>query len=163
VGSEAIASSSPARGTGFTAITASPTTSASGAVRRAVVVGTLALAWASGAAASPAVDYAVHCAGCHKADGSGQRGVVPPLAGVARFLSARGGREYLVRVPGVAQSPLGDAALAAVLNWSLARFSAEELPADFSGYTAGEIAALRRSPIVDVEATRRALLAASQP
>jgi mono/diheme cytochrome c family protein len=105
----------------------------------------------------------VHCAGCHKADGSGQPGLVPSLVGAARFLRAPGGREYLVRVPGVAQSPLGDAALARVLNWSLARFSAAELPADFSGYTAGEIAALRRSPIVDVEATRRALLAASQP
>ncbi len=100
----------------------------------------------------------MHCAGCHKADGAGQSGVVPSLVGSARFLGVPGGREFLVRVPGVAQSPLDDAALAAVLNWSLARFSARELPADFAGYTAEEVAALRAHPLVDVEATRRELL-----
>lgn len=113
-----------------------------------------------GRAASPAVDYAVHCAGCHKADGGGQPGLVPSLHGVASLLRAPGGRAYLVRVPGVAQSPLGDAALAAVLNWSLARFSAPELPADFAGYTPEEVHALRARPLVDVFATRHELLRA---
>jgi mono/diheme cytochrome c family protein len=125
--------------------------------RRGALVA-IALAWAGDAGASAAVDYAVHCAGCHKADGAGQPDLVPSLVGVARFLRASGGREYLVRVPGVAQSPLGDAALAAVLNWSLERFSASELPADFSSYTPEEVRRLRASPIVDVEVTRRGLL-----
>src|SRR5262249_48882191 len=62
---------------------------------------------------APSVEYALNCQGCHRADGIGTPGSVPPLAGsVARFLTVPGGREYLVRVPGVAQAPLDDAALA---------------------------------------------------
>lgn len=94
------------------------------------------------------------------ADGAGRPGIVPSLVGAARFLRAPGGREFVVRVPGVAQSPLDDAALAAVVNWSLARFSAAELTLDFAGYTPQEVAALRGRPIVDVEKTRSELLRA---
>ncbi len=106
-----------------------------------------------------ALDYAVTCQGCHRADGSGTEGTVPGLAGsVARFLRVPGGREYLARVPGVAQAPLDDAATAAVLNWMLDRFDKADLPADFVPYTGQEIAGFRRSPLVDVEGTRRRLL-----
>ena len=61
----------------------------------------------------PTLDYALNCQGCHRADGTGTPGSVPPLAGsVGKFLRVPGGREYLGRVPGVAQAPLDDAALA---------------------------------------------------
>jgi hypothetical protein len=77
---------------------------------------------------------------------------VPALAGsVARRLRAPGGREYLVRVPGVAQSPLGDAELAAVLNWMLRRFDPDHLPSDFVPYRADEVGELRKHPLTDVE------------
>jgi len=57
----------------------------------------------------PALDYAVTCQGCHRADGAGTPGTVPALAGsVGKFLRVPGGREFLVRVPGVAQAPLDD-------------------------------------------------------
>jgi len=130
-------------------------------MRRVVAVLVVAGAM-SGAAADvggPALDYALNCQGCHRADGAGTPGSVPALAGsVGKFLRVPGGREYLVRVPGVAQAPLDDAATAAVLNWILARFGAGDTPADFSPYTAAEVGGLRRNPLTDVERVRRELL-----
>ena len=66
---------------------------------------------------------------------------------VARFLAVPGGREYLVRVPGVATAVLTDAQLAELLNWTLYRFDAAHVPARFQPYTATEVGALRRQPL----------------
>jgi len=131
-------------------------------VIRAVAVVLVAAGIATAADVSgPALDYALNCQGCHRADGSGTPGSVPALAGsVGKFLRVRGGREYVARVPGVAQAPLDDAATAGVLNWILERFGRDDLPADFSPYTAAEIGGLRRSPLTDVERVRRELLEA---
>jgi mono/diheme cytochrome c family protein len=118
----------------------------------------LALSLASSAAADSAVDYMLQCQGCHLADGSGAPGSVPSLAGLARFLAVPGGRDYLVRVPGVAQSPLDDARLAALLNWMLRRFDPQGLPADFADYSEEEVARVRRPPLTDVEGERARLL-----
>ena len=119
----------------------------------------LALARAAGAY-GPSVEYALNCQGCHRADGAGTGTSVPPLAGsVARFLSVPGGREYLVQVPGVAQAPLDDPALAGVVNWMLDRFDKAHLPPDFHPYTAEEIGRLRTKPLTDVEGLRKRLLA----
>ena len=108
---------------------------------------------------TPSVDYALNCQGCHRADGTGTPGSIPPLAGsVARFLAVPGGREYLVQVPGVAQAPLDDAALAAVLNWMLGQFDAAHVPADFTAYAPDEIGRLRTRPLTDVESVRTRLL-----
>ena len=113
-----------------------------------------------GTAGNPELDYVLHCQGCHRADGSGTPGAIPQLAGhMARFLALPGGREFLVRVPGVAQSTLDDDALAALLNWMIARFDAEHVPATFSPYTAAEVAALRSDPLVRVSEMRAAVLA----
>jgi mono/diheme cytochrome c family protein len=121
----------------------------------------LAAATAS-AVDGPELDYAVTCQGCHRADGSGTPGTVPALAGsVGRFARVAGGREFLARVPGVAQAPLDDAALAAVLNWVLRRFGGADVPGSFAPYTADEVGALRRRPLTDVERTRRELLDAA--
>jgi hypothetical protein len=122
------------------------------------VAASLALA-AQVQGASPAVDYAVHCQGCHLDDGRETPGRVPALAGsLGRFSRVPGGRAYLVRVPGVAQSPLDDAALAALLNWLLPRFDPGGLAPDFSPYSAEEVGRLRRLPLSDVESERRRLL-----
>jgi mono/diheme cytochrome c family protein len=125
----------------------------------------VALAWARLAAADAALDYTLNCQGCHRADGAGTPGSVPALAGsVARFLGVPGGREYLVRVPGVSQAGLDDAALAEVLNWMVARFDREHLPADFAPYTAAEVAPLRAKPLTEVDKVRSELLSrASRP
>jgi hypothetical protein len=114
-----------------------------------------ARAWAG----SPAVDYALHCQGCHLQDGSATPGRVPALAAaLALFARVPEGRAYLVRVPGVAQAPLDDAALAALLNWVLLRFDPGGVPADFSPYRAEEVGRLRRMPLRDVEGERRRLV-----
>ncbi|HLK13055.1 MAG TPA: cytochrome c [Candidatus Binatia bacterium] len=115
----------------------------------------------AGAMSGPPLDYTLACAGCHRADGGGTPGSIPPLAGsVARFLRVAGGREFLARVPGVAQAPLDDAALAGVLNWMLARFDPAHLPAGFVPYDAAEVGRLRHEPLIDVEGVRERLLEA---
>ena len=121
----------------------------------------LAASRAGADVSGPALNYALNCQGCHRADGAGTPGTVPPLAGsVARFLAVPGGREYLGQVPGVATAPLDDTALAAVLNWMLERFDKEHLPKDFTPYAAAEVGKLRRNPLTDVERVRGELLRA---
>lgn len=104
-------------------------------------------------------NYTLHCMGCHLADGSGMPGKVPALKGqVGRFTQLPGGREFLVQVPGVAQSSLSDAELAAVLNWMLATLGSERQAAESIPYSAAEIAALRRIRLNDVAAARARIL-----
>jgi cytochrome c553 len=99
-------------------------------------------------------NWTLNCQGCHRMDGTGSDTTAPSLAGtVAKFLWAQGGREYLIRVPGVATSALSDADLADVVNWMLWRFDKEHLPATFKPYTAAEIAPLRAQPL-RLEASR---------
>lgn len=93
-------------------------------------------------------NWTLNCQGCHRLDGSGSDATAPGIAGtVAKFLRVPGGREYLVRVPGVATSPLSDADLAEVVNWMLWRFDKADLPADFQPYTPAEMAPLRARPL----------------
>ena len=127
---------------------------------RAVVLAALVAAFAPGPApASPAVDYVVHCQGCHLADGSATPGRVPALAGsVGRLAGVAEGRAYLVRVPGAANAPLSDAALAELLNWVVARFDPEGLPPDFALYTGEEVSRLRRPPLADVVSAGRGVV-----
>jgi hypothetical protein len=105
-------------------------------------------------------NWTLNCQGCHRFDGSGSDATAPGIAGtVAKFLRVPGGREYLIRVPGVATSPLSDADLAEVVNWMLWRFDKEHLPASFEPYTAAEIAPLRARPLrLEAGEMRRALL-----
>jgi hypothetical protein len=101
-----------------------------------------------------AEDFARHCQGCH-----GHHGVsvaeVPALKDrIGLFVHTPEGRAYLPRVPGVAFAHLSDAELAAVLNWTLRTYSAEELPDKFTPYTASEVGTLRRAPVNDIEEER---------
>jgi hypothetical protein len=107
----------------------------------------------------PQINYMLHCQGCHLADGAGTPGKVPALKHEAgRFLRVPGGREYLIQVPGTAQSALSDADVAAVLNWILQNFSFDELPSNFVPYSKEEVARFRRKPIADVSAVRAGLM-----
>jgi mono/diheme cytochrome c family protein len=115
-------------------------------------------------AETPQVDYLLQCQGCHRADGGGTPGSVPAFAGaVGRFLEVPGGREYLVRVPGSAQSPLDDAELAALLNWIVTRFGPTDPDRGFTPFTAAEVTRVRRPPLTDVGRVRRELLALMDP
>jgi mono/diheme cytochrome c family protein len=110
---------------------------------------------APGAAPAGVVDqqrawqnWTLNCQGCHRPDGTGSEATAPSLAGtVSKFLSVPGGREYLGRVPGVATSPLSSADLANLMNWMFWRFDREHLPANFTPFTAEEIARLRTRPL----------------
>lgn len=102
--------------------------------------------------------YALHCMGCHQRHGEGH-GSVPELKDfVGNFLRVPGGREFLIQVPGVAQSGLTDGEIAAVLNWTLLEFSPEELPADFVPYDAAEVARYRPGRLIDVDPVRARLI-----
>jgi hypothetical protein len=126
-------------------------------------VGLLGVLAAVPALADPQTDYMLHCRGCHGPDGAGAPGAAPSFRGqVAKFLWVPGGREYLIRVPGTAQSELSDARTAALLNWILHAFSAHEIPPDCAAYTAQEVARHRRPPLTDVVAVRSDLLRAIQ-
>ena len=126
---------------------------------RPVLVLAALFAAASASAYTPDVEFALNCQGCHRADGGETPGSVPAIKDhVARFLAVPGGREYLVQVPGVAQAPLDDETLAAVLNWMLNHYDQTHVPKDFTPYTAPEVAKLRKDPLVDVDKVRSQLL-----
>jgi hypothetical protein len=111
------------------------------------------------AAAGPAQDYMLYCMGCHGIDAQGVPGKVPPLAvTLARFMRVSEGRDYVLRVPGAANSALPDKELTAVLNWLAERYGAPEEPRP-APFTTEEVTRARRSPLADVQATRRAVLA----
>jgi mono/diheme cytochrome c family protein len=103
------------------------------------------------------VNWMLHCQGCHQADAKGSIAArTPAMAGeVARFLGVEGGREYLTRVPGVANAGLPDDQLAELLNWTLATFDAEHMPADFAPFSAADVAAGRKAPLVSEAARMR--------
>lgn len=102
------------------------------------------------AAEDPKVAYWLHCAGCHRLDGSGTPPEVPTLIEEpGRIAALPGGREYLVRIPGVAQAGLDDAGLADVLNYVLQTFSPGNLPPGFEGFEPEEVGQLRRAVLTD--------------
>jgi hypothetical protein len=100
--------------------------------------------------------------GCHLADGSGQPGRVPSIRrSLVLFSTSPEGRDYVIRVPGVAQSPLSDADTAALLNWMAGNLSDLKLPPGFTEYSAAEVHALRHHPLAQVKAMRARLIAAA--
>lgn len=106
------------------------------------------------------VDFMLECQGCHRPGGDGWPGMVPRLNGqVSKFLHSGSGRAYLVRVPGVAQSSLSDARLAAVLNWMVRELDPAHLPADFQPYSPDEVGQWRRRIVRNVSEERRQVLA----
>ena len=115
--------------------------------------------WAAEPAhANPRSNYMLQCPGCHMADGSGSLGSVPDLRGrLGLFLGVEGGREFLIRVPGSAQSPLSNSELAEVLNWMIREFGPAQVSESFVRFTAEEIA-LHRRPLADVAPLRRILM-----
>jgi len=101
-------------------------------------------------------DYLLHCSACHTDSGAGVPGMVPSLLELAPLLEHARGREYLVRVPGVAQAPLSDARIARLLNWVLENYSSLRLDPPFE---AGEVARFRSSPLRDPVGFRAGLSA----
>lgn len=112
---------------------------------------------------SPRAAYVVHCAGCHGIDGAGTRlGNVPDMRALGRFLQVPGGREFVVKVPGVMGSGLDNMQVAEVTNWVLATLATASLPGDFLPYSVDEVKQARATPLVDVAAVRARLVATAR-
>ncbi len=95
------------------------------------------------------MNWLLSCQGCHQQDATGSAGGAPSMVGdVARFLAVEGGREYLTRVPGVANAGMPDDQLAELLNWTLATFDGKHMPAEFAPFTPEEVSAGRARPLV---------------
>jgi hypothetical protein len=110
----------------------------------------------------PIVNYQLHCMGCHLADGSGESGRVPSIRrSLVLFSGTPEGREYVIRVPGVAQSPLSDDETATLLNWMARNLSDLALPPDFVDYSAAEIRRWRTQPLAEVSVERARLMSAA--
>jgi hypothetical protein len=127
-------------------------------------IAAIALSWGVSAAWAyqPRVNYQLRCMGCHLADGSGQPGRVPSIRrSLVLFSASPEGRDYVIRVPGVAQSPLSDEDTAALLNWMARNLSDLEVPPGFVDYSEAEIHGLRDRPLVRVSAIRARLLKAA--
>ena len=119
------------------------------------------LIWAATAQASPQQDYVLYCMGCHGAQAEGVPGKVPPLAhALGRYMRTPEGRNYILRVPGAANSVLSDTQLAAVLNWLAQTFDGDELSATVPLFTPAEVSGTRHSPLSSVLATRREVVRA---
>ncbi len=117
----------------------------------------LAVTLVSGAHGNPRFDYLLHCGGCHLEDGSGDPPEVPDLrVDVSYMIGFDAGRAYLVQVPGSAQSPMSDAALADVLNWMVDTYN-PELEGDFERFDEEEVARHRATRLLDPKRARAAL------
>lgn len=106
----------------------------------------------------PQTNYQLQCMGCHTPDGSGEPGRVPSIKDtLVPFARNPAGRRFLIQVPGASQSTLSDADLAELLNWMIQNLSISK-PTGFARFTEAEVAGLRRTPLVDVQGTRRQLV-----
>jgi len=129
-----------------------------------VAAGLLLLAAGPTVAYTPRVNYQLQCMGCHHGDGAGENGRVPDMRGtVVPFSALPEGRDYILRVPGVAQAPLSDGEVAVLLNWIARNLSTVPVPADFRDYTEGEVAAARHQPLTGVKQRRAELLSRISP
>jgi hypothetical protein len=131
-------------------------------MRRASWVATATLALGVAPAAlgyEPRVNFQLQCMGCHHADGSGEEGRVPSVRRtLVSFSATAEGRDFVLRVPGVAQAPLSDTEIAALLNWMARNLSDLPLPGGFVDYTADEVGRARHRPLAAVREVRSRLL-----
>lgn len=108
--------------------------------------------------------YMLNCQGCHGPHAEGVEGKVPRMKDfTGYFLHSRRGREFVIQVPGVANAPMSDADLTALVNWLLETYSAGQLPADYEPYTEQEVARLRTVRMADPIAARVSVLTELAP
>ena len=108
-------------------------------------------------------NYRLYCMGCHVSDGSGLDGKVPSVRATLVPLAQRAdGRRFLVQVPGVAQSPLSNAEIAALLNWMVSNLAERPATQPVAAFTEDEVARHRSERLVSVRATRAKLLAGAK-
>lgn len=98
------------------------------------------------------------CQGCHTPDGSGKKDVPELKDFIGNFLTNQAGREYLIQVPGSANSALNDKELAEVINWIIVEMAGKSKPTHFTHYQADEVKKYRKNPLFEVTEYRKQLL-----
>ena len=112
---------------------------------------------------STPVNYQLQCAGCHLGSGEGSAANDTPRMKdfVGNFLKVPGGREFLVRVPGMSQSALNDAQLADLINWIMRPdgMAGKSVPEHYQPYTAEEVSSIRGVSMLNLPQARAELIA----
>jgi len=103
-------------------------------------------------------NYQMFCQGCHTPDGTGGKDTPKIKGHIGNFLATKKGREYLVRVPGSANSTLDNQQLAEILNWIIIEMGGESVPENMQHYSAKEVAELRKNPLFEVTKYRQQLI-----
>jgi cytochrome c553 len=103
-------------------------------------------------------NYQMFCQGCHTPDGTGGKSVPKIKDHIGYFLQNQVAREYLVRVPGSANSSLNDEQLAEVLNWMILELGGKSVPTDVKYFTTKEVGTLRQAPLFEVVEYREKLV-----
>jgi cytochrome c553 len=107
---------------------------------------------------SASSNFIQYCSGCHGQNGRGggvNSGIPDFKNFVGAFASEDGGRTYVLHVPGVVNTNLDDAEIAAVINYIMRTWGGTSLRADFVEFTADEVRARRARSVPDVVALRR--------
>jgi len=105
----------------------------------------------------PAFAYLLHCSGCHIEDGSGDPPEVPDLrTDLDVLLQSSKGRDYMLQVPGITDSPLSAQEMADLMNWMI-EFLYPDLN-DFEPFTANEVIAGRENRLSNPLSYRSELL-----
>lgn len=101
------------------------------------------------------VAYLTSCGGCHGIEGVSAPSAVPTLRGLTgSFLCTRQGRDFLIRLPDVALTPLSDRMLTEVMNFVVFTMGAPVAGGRAAApYTIAEVARLRRHPLTDTGLT----------
>jgi hypothetical protein len=94
----------------------------------------------------PQSDYVEHCSGCHGMQGNSAPADIPVLRDrVGYFMCSPQGRDYLIRLPNVAYSAIGDnQELADMMNFVVFGLGGDSAPKTAKPFTAAEVARLRR-------------------
>ena len=110
-------------------------------------------------AETPQLNYLRYCQGCHGDVGQGSaRNSVPELEkAITKFLVYPEGRDYLVQVADVSQSPIVDQELADLLNWMIRRFGTKEIQEKFVPYKASDISEPRLNRPANTRELRKKL------
>ena len=105
----------------------------------------------------PAFSYLLHCSGCHIEDGRGDPPEVPDLRkDLDLLLSSVEGRSYMLRVPGVTDTPITTQEMADLMNWMIAKFYPEL--EGFKQFSAGEVQAGRDNRLANPLESRKQII-----
>ena len=108
----------------------------------------------------PAFSYLLHCSGCHIEDGSGDPPEVPDLRkNLDKLLRSETGRRYMLRVPGITDTPVTPREMAELMNWLIAEFYPELQ--DFRPFSAEEVVSGRATRLANPLEVRQSLLGAT--